>query len=98
MVSSYERSPTHLSDAQLELARAASGDGSVWLFSSSEAVGNLVKQAGLIGFSWQQARAVATHPRIQAAAVAAGWGAVHLSRPPLQDIVNALRSIELLHL
>ena len=94
VVSSYERRAPRLSGAQLELAKAASHDGSVWLFSSSEAVGNLTSQPGLKGVDWQKARAVATHPRIQAAVQAAGWGVVHPTRPALVDIVAALASIE----
>jgi len=94
MVSSYQRRAPQFSSAQLELAKAASDDGSVWLFSSSEAVGNLTSQPGLKGVDWQKARAVATHPRIRAAVQAAGWGVVHPSRPALADIVDALASIE----
>ena len=95
VVSCYQRCAPKLSGAQLALARAASCDGSVWLFSSSEAVANLVNQPSLVGLTWQNARAIATHPRIQATALAAGWGVVHVSRPPLIDIISALRSIEL---
>ena len=94
VVSSYERRAPQLNAAQLEVAKAASQDGSVWLFSSSEAVGNLTSQVGLKEVSWQNARAVATHPRIQAAVEAAGWGVVQPSRPALPDIARALASIE----
>ena len=93
VVSSYERRAAQLSAEQLALATTASGDGSVWLFSSSEALGNLGSQPGLHNVTWQRAHAVATHPRIQAAAVAAGWGVVHLSRPALPDIVQALAAV-----
>ncbi len=94
VVSSYERRAPQLSSEQMDMAKAASQDGSVWLFSSSEAVANLTQQAGLKGVNWQSARAVATHPRIQAAVLKAGWGVVRLSRPALPDIVQALASIE----
>ena len=94
MVSSYERRAPCLSVQQTDLARAASGDGSVWLFSSSEAVANLTRQPRLQGVSWQSARAVATHPRIHDAARAALWGVVLVSRPALPDITRALASIE----
>ena len=94
VVSSYERRAPQLNAAQLEVAKAASQDGSVWLFSSSEAVGNLTSQVGLKEVSWRKARAVATHPRIQAAVEAAGWGVVQPSRPALPDIARALASIE----
>jgi uroporphyrinogen-III synthase len=94
MVSSYERRAPQLTREQIEVAKAASLDRSVWLFSSSEAVANLTQQAGLQGVNWQSARAIATHPRIQAAALQAGWGVVQPSRPALPDIVQALASIE----
>ena len=94
MVCSYQRGAPELSSDQVDAARAASQDGSIWLFSSSEAVANLVGQPGLKNVSWQGALAVATHPRIQAAARAAGWGVVQSSRPAIEDIVAALRSIE----
>ena len=94
VVSSYERRAPQLTAAQLEVAKAASQDGSVWLFSSSEALANLTRQAGLKDVSWHKARAVATHPRIEAALQTAGWGVVQPSRPALPDIRQALASIE----
>jgi len=92
----YQRRAPVLSEAQVERARIASADGSVWLFSSSEAVANLVGLAALQGVDWRRARAVATHPRIAQAVRAAGWGVVAESRPALHDIGQALGSIELL--
>ncbi|WP_426147351.1 uroporphyrinogen-III synthase [Polaromonas sp. DSR2-3-2] len=93
----YQRRAPLLADAQVARARQASADGSVWLFSSSEAVANLVGLAGLQGVDWGRARAVATHPRIAQAVRAAGWGVVVESRPALQDIRQVLGSIELQH-
>ena len=92
----YQRRAPVLTGEQIERARIASADGSVWLFSSSEAVANLVRLAALQGVDWHRARAVATHPRIAQAVRAAGWGVVVASRPALQDIGQALGSIELL--
>lgn len=94
VVSSYERRAPLLTRAQLDLAKTASQDGSVWLFSSSEAVANLTSQPDLKDVDWQNARAIATHPRIQAAVQAALWGVVLPSRPAFSDIVDALASIE----
>jgi uroporphyrinogen-III synthase len=94
VVSSYERRAPQLSVDQIELAKAASHDGSVWLFSSSEALANLTSQPGLKDALWHSACAIATHPRIQAAVKAAGWGVVQPSRPALPDIMAALASIE----
>ena len=95
MLSVYERQAPQLSSAQLDVVKAASQDGSVWLFSSSEALANLLRQPALNGgVNWRQARAIATHPRIAEAVRNAGWGVVQESRPMLSDIVDALRSIE----
>ena len=90
----YQRGAPMLTDAQVARARAASADGSVWLFSSSEAVANLVGLPSLSGVDWRQARAVATHPRIVQAVRAAGWGVVVESRPALKDINDSVASIE----
>ncbi|NMM05895.1 MAG: uroporphyrinogen-III synthase [Polaromonas sp.] len=93
----YQRRAPALTQAQAERARAAGADGSVWLFSSSEAVANLASLPSLAGTDWSGARAVATHPRIVDAVRAAGWGVVVASRPALQDISATLRSIESLY-
>ena len=86
----YLRQAPQLSAALLQRARAACGDGSVWLLSSSEAVDNLV---ALGGIDLRRARAVATHPRIAEAARAAGWGEVIESRPQLEDITAAIEKM-----
>lgn len=94
MLSVYQRVAPVLTDVQIQLTQAASQDGSVWLFSSSEAAANLMQQSQLAGVDWRPARAIATHPRIEEALRSAGWGVVQESRPMLSDIVDALRSIE----
>lgn len=93
-LSVYQRRAPQLNAAQIERAQRASVDGSVWLFSSSEAVTHLAAQTEI---DWYQARALATHPRIAETARAAGWGVVVESRPSLGDIGQALRSIESLY-
>lgn len=90
----YERRAPVWTPAQVSRARVASVDGSVWLFSSSEAVHHLTHLPGLEGVDWRRALAVATHPRITATVRAAGWGVVAESRPALTDILSTLRSIE----
>lgn len=90
----YQRRAPKLTDAQVQRARLACTDGSVWLFSSSEAVANLAGLPALSAMDWSRARAVATHPRILDAARAAGWGVVVASRPALKDIKDTLASIE----
>jgi len=87
----YQRARPQFDAAQQQLAAAAAADGSVWLFSSSEAVHNL--QACLPQQGWQAARAIATHPRIAAAARQAGFGVVCESRPALADVKASIESM-----
>ena len=76
-------------DAQaLALARQAATDGSVWLFSSGEAVGYL--QTLLPAQDWQHTLAVATHPRIALALEKAGFVRVRTVRPTVQSVVEAV--------
>jgi len=84
----YQRSAPLFTSQQRKTMADATVDGSVWLFSSSEAVGHLPAQ------DWSQARAVATHPRIARAVRAAGWGVVAESRPALDDIVASIESMQ----
>ena len=90
----YERRAPVWTPEQVQRARVASADGSVWLFSSSEAVLHLTHLPGLEGVDWRRAVAVTTHPRITTTVRAAGWGVVAESRPALRDILSTLRSIE----
>ncbi|KRH99794.1 uroporphyrinogen-III synthase [Curvibacter sp. PAE-UM] len=91
-VVSYQRCRPQFDAAQLQLARVAAGDGSVWLFSSSEAVLNL--QASLPQQDWRAARAVATHARIAQAVRAAGFAVVRESRPALADVRASIESMQ----
>lgn len=91
MLCVYQRFAPALTDAQIQLAQAARQDGSVWLFSSSEAVANLMQQPQLVDADWRSARALATHPRIAQALRSAGWGVVQESRPLLSDVLDTLR-------
>ena len=84
----YQRSAPVFDAAQRQTIEQAARDGSVWLFSSSEAVAHLPPQ------DWSQARAVATHPRIADAARAAGWGVVAESRPALEDVLASIESMQ----
>lgn len=84
----YERRAPVLCVAERALIQNATGEGQLWLFSSSEALTNL--QALAPGHDWSAAAALATHPRITAAARAAGFGQVIESRPALPDVVSAL--------
>jgi uroporphyrinogen-III synthase len=73
------------------MVRDAAVDGSVWLFSSSEAIGNLV--AACAGQSWSRAKAVVTHARIAQAARQAGFSVVCESRPTLAALMASIESI-----
>ena len=84
----YERRAPHFTAAQLQRMIDSQRDGSVWLFSSSEALAHLPR-----GFDWSQAKAIATHSRIAQAAQAAGWGVVIESRPALDDIVASIELV-----
>ena len=64
--------------------------GSVWLFSSSEALAALRALQPLA--QWGAATALATHPRIAQAARDIGFGHVIESRPSLADVLRALES------
>jgi uroporphyrinogen-III synthase len=86
----YQRRAPRFTPSQIARMAAGSHDGSVWLFSSSEALAFLPAMAGV---RWSLARAVATHPRIAEAARAAGWGTVHQSRPELDDICLSIESL-----
>ncbi len=89
-VVAYRRLPPVWSTAQQQQASAAAADGSVWVFSSSEAIANLGQL--LPGRDWRAARAVATHPRIEQAARALGFGDVRASRPALDDVAASIES------
>ncbi|MEY5097431.1 MAG: hypothetical protein RJA36_150 [Pseudomonadota bacterium] len=87
----YRRRPPCWSAGQLELARAAAADGSVWLLSSSEAVANL--RTLLPEVDWTHARALVTHPRIAEAAGWLGFGATIISRASLTEVLRNLESM-----
>ena len=91
-VGAYQRLPPVLSEAQVQRARQAGSDGSVWLFSSSEAIANLLAQCP--AQMWDGARAVVTHPRIGKVARAAGFGVVRESRPALPALMASIESLQ----
>jgi len=62
-----------------------------WLFTSSQAIENLI--AAVPEHDWAPAQALVTHPRIAAAARAAGFGVVQESRPALADVVASIKSL-----
>ena len=89
-VLAYRRAAPRLGPAQCALAEAAVADGSLWLFSSSEAIANL--RAALPRLDVSRAAVLATHPRIAQAARAAGFGTVRDTRPALDAVVASIES------
>lgn len=89
-VVAYERGRPVFSREALELAAQAARDGSLWLFSSAEAVANL--GACLPGADWRQACALATHPRIASAAQSLGFGQVRVTRAGLANLLASIES------
>lgn len=91
-VAAYRRLAPTLDVAQRTRATAAAVDGTLWLFSSSEAIINL--RQCLPDVDWRAARALVTHPRIGDAARAAGFGAVHDTRPTLDAVAASIESMQ----
>lgn len=93
-VTAYRRGAPALDAAQrarLDAALAAP-ERHLWLFSSSEAIEQLLVLAPQAGHP--AARALATHPRIAERARAAGFGAVHDCRPEQAAVIACIQSIE----
>jgi uroporphyrinogen-III synthase len=88
-IAAYRRLPPLLDSAQQSLLQQALADPArhLWLFSSSEAIAQL--QTLTPGAGWAQAHAIASHPRIAAAARAAGFGCIALVPPLPGDVVAA---------
>lgn len=91
-VVAYQRLAVCLQGSHLALARHAASDGSVWMFSSSEAIGNLVNSCP--GQDWKFAKSVVTHPRIGEVARNAGFGTVVESRPSLASLLASIESLQ----
>jgi len=90
-VVAYERGAPEWSAQQTTQAAEAAADGSVWCFSSSQAIQHLA--LALPGQSWAMARCIATHERIAQTAKALGFGEVRLSRPSVSDVLRSLESL-----
>ncbi len=90
-VVAYQRAAPRWSEPERALAIAAANAGSVWIFSSTEAISNL--QVLLPGQDWTHTRAVATHPRIAQAARDLGFAAVSESRPTLAGVLSSIESL-----
>jgi uroporphyrinogen-III synthase len=90
-VVAYVRRAPVLSPAQQARAERAMHDGSLWLFSSSEAALYLTQACTRLDLS--QARALATHPRIAERLRQAGWGHVELVPAALSAQALSIKSL-----
>jgi uroporphyrinogen-III synthase len=87
----YVRRAPALTPAQQSLARQAMGDGSAWLFSSSEAAQHLMLACPDLPLA--QARALATHPRIAQRLLQSGWGRVDLVPAGVDAQAQSIKSL-----
>lgn len=87
----YVRQAPVLTPAQQSLARQAVGDGSAWLFSSSEAAQHLLLACPELPL--KQARALATHPRIARRLQQMGWGRVDLVPAGVDAQAESIKSL-----
>ena len=87
----YRRCLPSWDDTQRERARQAARGQAVWVFTSGLAIGHLLTL--LPAQEWRGQRALATHPRVAAAARAAGFGVVLESRPGLDALLASIESL-----
>lgn len=90
-VVAYWRAAPRAQALRQALADNGVDDDTLWLFTSTQAIGNL--RACLPQHDWSRSRAIASHARIAAAARAAGFGVVRESRPALPDLVASIKSV-----
>jgi uroporphyrinogen-III synthase len=90
-VVAYERRAPVWSAEQKAHACEAAANGSVWCFSSSQAIQHLAHT--LPTQQWGKARCIATHARIAQTAQALGFGEILMSRPSLADLLVSLESL-----
>ena len=91
IVSVYQRTVPHWDKHRLKEAREAAHNGSVWLFSSSQALENLASL--LPEQDWSATRALATHARIAQTAKDMGMGQVFFCRPNVNEVLALLESL-----
>jgi uroporphyrinogen-III synthase len=90
-VAAYERTVPRWTPVQSAQAQAAATDGSVWVFSSSQAIVHL--QQCLPQQSWAQSRCLATHERIAQTAHDVGFGQIIRTKPRMADVLACLESL-----
>lgn len=90
LVAAYVRQTPRWNPSQYQNAQTATKDGSIWLFSSSEALQNLHRL--LPDQNWQNVPALCTHPRITQTARSLGFENIRETRPALDDVILALKA------
>jgi uroporphyrinogen-III synthase len=90
-VVAYARRPPQWTAEQRAIVAQSLQGKDVWVWSSAEALGNLL--AAFPGQTWAGAKAVATHARIAQAARLAGFGKVALARPGLAALCASIESL-----
>lgn len=91
-VAAYARQTPAWTAEQHAQARLAASDASVWLFSSSESLGQLAQL--MPDQDWSAARAVVTHERIAQAARRLGLGRVVVCAPTVEAVCACLQSVQ----
>lgn len=94
-VAAYRRVAPAFDAAGTALLREAIGRPAshLWFFSSSEAVDNLGAAPQALAAAWNEASAIATHPRITARARQLGFARVTEVRPSLPAVVACIQSL-----
>jgi uroporphyrinogen-III synthase len=87
----YVRRAPQLSEVQQSRARQAMSDGSLWLFSSSEAAQHLLQACPDLNLD--RAKALATHPRIALRLKQLGWSSVDLVPAGLKAQTQSIKSM-----
>jgi uroporphyrinogen-III synthase len=87
----YVRRAPQLSEVQQNRARQAMSDGSLWLFSSSEAAQHLLQACPDLNLD--RAKALATHPRIALRLKQLGWSSVDLVPAGLKAQAQSIKSM-----
>jgi uroporphyrinogen-III synthase len=90
-VVAYARRPPQWTAEQRAIVEKSLQGHDVWVWSSAEALSNLL--AAFPGQTWAGAKAVATHARIAQAARLAGFGKVALARPGLAALCASIESL-----
>jgi uroporphyrinogen-III synthase len=85
-VLAYVRRPPDWTEQDRKIASQATTDGSAWLFSSSEAVLNLMRL--MPDHDWSQVPCICTHERIAQTTRSLGFQRIALCRPTLQDVTT----------